>query len=80
MVLITNCFVGVCVYQTFRITLLCIPRKVKRFDILRIVDLLLKPPEKVIEAPFEVIEETLPPVSDDLIPFYRLIERLGSER
>ena len=55
-------------------------RKIRRLDILKVVDLVLKPPVKVITAPFEVIEEPPPPVEEHLIPYYRLIERYDQSK
>ena len=54
-------------------------QKIKRFDILKLIDEGLKSPTKVID-PFEPQEELPPPVKPELVPYYRLIERYDQLR
>ncbi|XP_025110321.1 uncharacterized protein LOC112573870 isoform X2 [Pomacea canaliculata] len=53
--------------------------KIKRTDILRLIDDRLKMPTKVVD-PFELQEELPPPVEPKLVPYYRLIERYDQLR
>ncbi|XP_076463738.1 uncharacterized protein LOC143295903 [Babylonia areolata] len=54
-------------------------KKIKRFDILKVIDKGLKAPPKVRD-PFEPQEEVPPPVEPKLVPYYRLIERYDQIR
>ncbi|KAK7483781.1 hypothetical protein BaRGS_00024997 [Batillaria attramentaria] len=54
-------------------------KKIRRQDILKVVDLGLSPPTKVVD-PFEPQEELPPPVEPKLVPFYKQIERYDQLR
>ncbi|XP_070184589.1 CAP-Gly domain-containing linker protein 1-like isoform X2 [Littorina saxatilis] len=54
-------------------------RKIKRSDIIKVIDEGFKSPAKVVD-PFELQEEAPPPVRPELVPFYRLIERYDQIR
>ena len=54
-------------------------RKIKRQDILRVIDKGLKAAPKVVD-PFDKEEEKAPPVEAKLVPYYRLIERYDQIR
>ncbi|KAL8612470.1 hypothetical protein ACOMHN_058598 [Nucella lapillus] len=55
-------------------------RKVRRYDVLKVIDEGFKSPVKEADDPFEPEEEVEPPVKPELLPFYRLVERYDQLR